>query len=97
MKVKDQELAFEWDKGNLDKNRRKHGITQEEAETVFADENSLIIPDKPHSKIEDRFAIVGKSDKNRNLFIVFTMRKEKIRIISGRRMHKKEVEKYGKI
>lgn len=96
MKVQDRELTFEWDKGNLEKSRRKHEITQEESETVFADENSLIIPDKPHSKTEERFAIIGKSDKNRNLFIVFTMRKEKIRIISARRMHKKEVEKYGK-
>lgn len=97
MKVRDRELAFEWDEGNSDKSRRKHGITPEEAESVFIDEHSLIIPDEPHSKTEDRFVIVGKSDKNRNLFIVFTTRRGKIRIISARGMHKKEVEKYGKI
>lgn len=97
MKVKDQEVTFDWDEGNLDKSRRKHGVTPEEAESVFDDKNSLIISDKPHSKTEDRFVIVGKSQKNRNLFIVFTTRSEKIRIISARRMHKEEVKKYGKI
>lgn len=97
MKAMDQEVAFEWDKGNLNKSRRKHGITPEESESVFSDENSLIIADVPHSKTEDRFVIVGKSDKNRNLFIVFTTRIEKIRITSARRMHKEEVKKYGKI
>ncbi len=97
MKGKDQEVAFEWDKGNLDKSRRKHGVTPEEAESVFTDETSFVILDNAHSKIENRFIIVGKSVKNRNLFIVFTTRKEKIRIISARGMHKKEVEKYGKI
>lgn len=95
--VKDQESAFEWDKGNLDKSRRKHGITPEEAESVFIDENFLIIPDASHSKTEARFVIVGKSDKNRYLFIVFTMRNKNIRIISARGMHKEEVKKYGKI
>lgn len=97
MKVMDQEIEFEWDEGNLDKSRRKHGITPEEAENVFSDEHSLIIPDEVHSKTEDRFIIVGKSSENRNLFIVFTTRKDKIRIISGRGMHRKEIEKYEKI
>ncbi len=96
MKVKDEEVTFEWDRGNLDKSRRKHGITPEEAESVFADDYSLIIPDERHSIKENRFIIVGKSDKKRNLFVVFTTRKEKIRIISARGMHKKEGETYGK-
>ncbi len=73
------------------------GVTPEEAESVFVDENSFVIPDKPHSKTEDRFILVGKSDKKRNLFIVFTMRRDKVRIISARNMHKEEVGKYGKI
>lgn len=89
MQVKADEVEFDWDEGNLDKSRRKHGVTPEEAESVFLDEKSLII--------EERFIIVGKSNEDRNLFIVFTLRKEKVRIISARRMHKKEVEKYGKI
>ncbi|MBI3577429.1 BrnT family toxin [Candidatus Gottesmanbacteria bacterium] len=96
MKVKSEELTFEWDEGNLDKSRRKHGVTPEEAESVLVDETSLIIPDQRHSKIENRFIVVGSSDKKRNVFIVFTMRKGKIRVISARRMHKKEVQRYGK-
>lgn len=97
MQIKADEIGFDWDEGNLDKSRRKHGVTPEEAESVFLDENSLVFPDKPHSETEARLIVVGKSDKNRNLFIVFTLRREKVRIISARRMHKKEVEKYGKI
>lgn len=93
----DEVIVFEWDKGNLDKSHRKHGVTPEEAESVFTDENSLVLPDKKHSIIEKRFAIFGKSNLNRYLYVVFTVRKEKIRIISARRMHRKEVEKYEKI
>lgn len=96
MKIQDKTLEFDWDRGNLDKSRRKHGVTPEESESVFLDENSLIIPDEPHSETEDRFVIVGKSDKDRSLFVIFTMRNDKIRIISARRIHKKEVAKYGK-
>lgn len=90
-------IVFEWDTGNLDKSRRKHGVTPAEAENVFFNEEALITPDKKHSKAEERFIILGKSDKNRDLFIIFTLRKGKVRIISARRMHRREVEKYGKI
>lgn len=90
-------IIFEWNKGNLDKSRRKHGITPEEAESVFVDENSIVLPDEKHSIIEKRFAIFGKSDLNRYLYVIFTVRRKKVRIISARRMHGKEVEKYDKI
>lgn len=97
MMKQEEALVFDWDRGNLDKSRRKHGVTPDEAESVFIDDHSLIIPDERHSSKENRFIIVGKSKKIRNLFIVFTTRKEKIRIISARGMHKKEGEKYGQI
>ena len=90
-------MKFDWDSGNLDKSRRKHEVTPAESETVFLDENALVIPDEGHFVEEERFIILGKSDKNRDLFIVFTLRGHKIRIISARRMHREEVEKYGKI
>lgn len=96
MKVKDQEIEFEWDKGNLDKSRRKHGVTPEEAESVFVDENSVVLPDEKHSAVEKRFAIFGKSELKRYLYIIFTVRKNEVRIISARRMHREEVEKYDK-
>ncbi len=88
---------FDWDEGNLDKSRRKHGATPEEAESVFIDENSLTIPDKPHSEMEKRLVIIGKSILERYLYVVFTLRRNKVRIISARRMHREEVEKYDKI
>lgn len=94
MKLKSGILVFEWDKGNLDKSRRKHDVTPEEAESVFFDVDALIVPDERHSEKEARQVILGKSDRQRTLFVAFTIRKEKIRIISARRMHRKEVEKY---
>ena len=97
MAVKDGALEFEWDNGNLDKSRRKHGVTPPESESVFADEESIILPDKEHSIVEERFAIFGKSDLNRYLYVIFIIRRKRIRIISARRMHREEVGKYAKI
>ncbi len=97
MKVQDQELEFEWDKGNRDKSRLKHGVTSDEAESVFADPKSITVSDEKHSEVEDRLAIVGRSEEKRNLFVIFTWREGKIRVVSARRMHKKEVKRYGKI
>lgn len=97
MKVKLDESEFQWDKGNRDKSRQKHGVTPDEAESVFVDENSVVIPDMPHSKSEVRFVIVGKSNLGRDLYIAFTRRKDKVRVISARQMHREEVEKYDKI
>jgi len=97
MKVKLDELEFEWDKGNLNKIHLKHEIVKSEAESVFLDENSFIILDERHSVVEDRFIIIGRSEESRVLFIVFTMRRKKVRVISARRMHRKEVDKYAKI
>lgn len=97
MKVKDKESAFEWDKGNLDKNQREHGVATQEAESVFVDPGAYVFPDVRHSEKEDRVVILGKSDQDRFLFVIFTLRDKKIRIISARRIHRKEVEKYEKI
>ena len=97
MKLKSGILAFEWDKGNLNKSRRKHGVTPEEAESVFLDIDGFILPDERHSEKEERQVILGKSDQERKLFVVFTVRNDTIRIISARRMHREEVERYEKI
>lgn len=97
MKLKSGILIFEWDSGNLDKSRRKHGVTPEESESVFFDSNAIILPDARHSKQEDRLVIFGTSDRKRNLLVVFTIRNRKMRIISARRMHRKEADKYEKI
>ena len=96
MQIKSGVIEFEWNKWNLDKSYVKHGITPKEAEEVFINEGSNVIPDIKHSQKEDRFIILGKSTDRKNLFVVFTMRGSKVRIVSARRMHKKEVEKYEK-
>jgi uncharacterized protein len=88
--------GFEWDKGNIFKNWRKHGISDMECEQVFFNQPLIIIDDTKHSVKEKRYYCLGKTDDNRKLFIVFTMRRELIRIISARNMSKKEREIYEK-
>jgi uncharacterized DUF497 family protein len=96
VQVKNKPVEFEWDKWNLDKSYFKLKVTPKETEEVFIDEDSIVLPDVRHSQKEDRFIIVGKSLSKRDLFVIFTPRGSKTRVISARRMHKKEVEKYGK-
>ncbi len=86
-------ISFEWDKGNSGKNK-KHKVDDKEAEEVFFDEKRYLFIDKVHSDNEERLRIVGKTKANRLLFIVFTKRKNKIRIISARDINKKEVYLY---
>lgn len=93
MRVVKDVLEFEWDQGNNEKNK-KHNVEDKETEEVFLDEGKVIFKDKLHSKIEDRFIVVGKTKKGRLLYICFTKRKKKIRIISARDINKKEVTLY---
>jgi len=85
---------FTWDKGNIDKNWLKHKVKNSECEEVFFDENKIILKDVFHSEKEGRFIILGKTKKNRLLFVVFTKRSNKIRIISARDVNKKERRLY---
>ena len=89
-------IEFVWDKGNIDKNWLKHQVTNRECEEVFFDENKRISKDVLHSKKEERYILLGKTKKDRLLFIVFTIRKKKIRIISARNTNRKEVRLYEK-
>lgn len=83
-------LSFEWDQKKTRVNEQKHGITFDEACTVFADPLSLTIHDPLHSDNEDRFIITGVSHKNRILIVVHTERGDNIRIISARKATQKE-------
>lgn len=94
MKVVRKVFEFEWDKGNIDKNLKKHKVENKEAEEVFFDEKRFIFKDNLHSSGEERFRIIGKNKEKRLLFIVFTKRGKKIRIISARDVNKKEVFLY---
>lgn len=95
MKIIKQVLEFEWDKGNIGKNK-KHNVDDKEAEEVFFDTEKVIYKDVFHSKEEERFIILGKTRKGRLLYTVFTKRGRKIRIISSRDINKKEVYFYEK-
>jgi uncharacterized DUF497 family protein len=96
MQVEGKLVRFEWDKWNIEKNYLKHGTTPEEAEEAFISDGSYFFSDVKHSKTEERFILLGKTLENKNLFIIFTMRGKKVRIISARRMHESEVKKYEK-
>ncbi len=81
-------LSFEWDDGNSDKNWKKHKVTRTEAEEIFFDINKKLYPDPLHSGREARKLLVGKTKNGRVLFIVFTIRKKIIRVISARDLNK---------
>jgi len=87
---------FEWDKWNADKIRKKHKVEPYECEEIFFDINKVILKDILHSQKEERFLILGKTKKGRLLFVVFTRRNKKIRIISARDINKKERSLYEK-
>ena len=96
MKKFSRPVEFIWDKGNLDKNWRKHKVKTKECEEIFFDENKKIAKDKLHSNGEKRLIILGKTKKRRLLYLVFTMRNKKIRVISARDTNKKERKLYEK-
>jgi uncharacterized protein len=90
------ELSFEWDPRKAASNAAKHGITFEEAKTVFYDEDALVISDPNHSKEEERFIIMGRSFDSKILVVVHCFRKTKssIRIISARKAGTREQKPY---
>ncbi len=96
MTVKGNIVEFEWDPANIDKSYTKHGITPKEAEEVFVSEGAFVVPDIAHSQKEARYIILGKTASGVRLFVVFTVRANTIRVISARKMHTKEVQKYEK-
>ena len=83
--------GFDWDAGNENKNRIKHQVDKLECEQIFFNDPLLMYHDHRHSnENESRYYVLGKTDANRELFIAFTMRDYKIRVISARDMSKKE-------
>ena len=89
-------MRFEWDAEKASINQKKHGVTFEEAQTVFADYDALRIFDPDHSEDEDRFILLGMSAVLRILVVCHCYREndEKIRIISARKATKKESAAY---
>lgn len=95
MNVLGKVAEFDWDTGNLE-HIQKHNVNESECEEVFFDEKKVIFKDILHSELEERFILLGKTKKDRLLYIIFTKRGEKIRIISARDINKKEVYLYEK-
>lgn len=85
---------FEWNPEKAESNFKKHGVSFEEAESVFFDPLSLTVADPLHSVEENRFIITGFSENGRQLVVVHTDRNDKIRIISARLATPKERRKY---
>lgn len=96
VRVEKKVLEFLWDNGNSEKNLIAHNVTNNESEESFFDEKRVIFKDILHSGKEERFRIIGKTKKGRLLFIAFTMRGTRIRIISARDINRKEVYLYEK-
>ena len=82
--------GFEWDEGNLLKNWERHRVSASECEQVFFNRPLVAGLDEKHSKAEARYHALGMTDGGRPLFLVFTIRDNKIRVISAREMNRRE-------
>ena len=86
--------GFEWDNHNADKIWNKHYVTPSECEQIFFNLPLIVADDEKHSKKERRYYALGHTDINRLLFVAFTIRKDRIRVISARNMSRKERKVY---
>ena len=91
-------VGFDWDAGNERKSADEHGVSQAEAEQAFLNQPLLVLKDDRHSVVEARFHALGRTNDNRRLHIVFTLRREatSIRVISARDMSARERTVYEK-
>lgn len=89
---------FDWDENKNQKNRKKHGISFEEASTVFFDEEAILFDDPDHSDEEDRFLLLGISEAANICMVCHCYRESDtvIRIISARKATRKEEERYAR-
>ncbi len=87
-------LTFEWDPQKRENNVKKHGVSFEEASTVFRDPLSVTIEDPLHSTGESRLVQMGISQNDRLLIVVHTERQNNIRIITARKATRKERDHY---
>ena len=96
MKIISKVIKFQWGKGNINKNFYKHGVTDTECEEAFFDHKKIVLKDVLHSGKESRYVLLGQTKRKRLLFTVFTLRNNKIRIISSRDVNNKEKKLYEK-
>lgn len=89
-------IGFQWDDGNAIKNWEKHEVSQVECEQVFFNQPLIIKRDKEHSAREARYYVLGRTNVDRLLFVVCTVRRDLIRVISARDMTPYEIKRYLK-
>lgn len=94
MRIIPEPYHFDWDEGNREKNRIKHKVTLEECEEAFYDPHKRIF--STPSENEERYLLLAKTSNERFLFVVFTLREQKIRVISARDLNRKERGLYEK-
>jgi len=88
--------GFDWNQANIQKNLERHRVAFDECEEVFF-HNPVLAPDVGHPETERRYFAFGHTVRGRLLTIVFTMRGNKIRVISARDMNRKERKKHGQV
>lgn len=82
---------FEWDDWNVEKNQQKHRVSVIECEQIFSDPKKRIFYDPSHSSVKERrFILIGSTVAGRALYVAFTIRSNRIRIISARDLNRKE-------
>lgn len=87
--------GFQWDEGNSEKNWIAHRVARAECEQAFLNRPLVVDDDRSHSQYEPRFYALGRTDEGRNLFIVFTVRNDLIRVITARDMNRAERRIYS--
>jgi len=87
-------VKFEWDPDEAAKNLQKHGVSFEDASSVFGDPLAGTIPDPLHSTAEARLVTIGMTSGQRLVVVVHTDRKDRVRIISARRATRAEKKKH---
>lgn len=85
---------FDWDEGNTTKNWDRHGVSWAECEQVFFNQPLVVADDDLHSDTEPRHYALGQTDAGRQLFVVYTLRRERVRVISARDMTRREKKEY---
>jgi uncharacterized DUF497 family protein len=85
---------FDWDEGNAEKNWVRHKVSRSECEQVFFNRPLVVAEDALHSATEVRHLCLGQTDSGRMLFLVYTLRDERVRVISARDMTRREKKEY---
>ena len=86
--------TFEWNREKAEANRKKHGVTFDEASTVFGDPLAMLMSDPDHSVGEKRYLLLGMSNRRRLLVVAFAARPPRTRLISARRAERHERKRY---